>query len=537
VINLTRTFRRAFGGRGYGEERAKKAPATAGDRREASETRPIDIRDDDPLLRHFQETSGAVALDELELDSDALRALRAAGVRLVVPLISQGELIGLLNLGARLSEQEYSADDRQLLEKLATQAAPAVRVAQLVQEQQAEVRARERLEQELRVAHLIQLQFLPKKLPELPGWQVAAFYRAAREVGGDFYDFIELPDDRIGVVVGDVTGKGVPAALVMATTRSMLRTEAPRLLSPRAVLERANDLLHEDIPPNMFVTCLFGVLHWPSGRFIFANAGHNLPCLRTERGEVTELRATGMPLGLMPGMRYEERAAVLGPRCSMLLYSDGLAEAHGTNREMFGFPRVREVVGRGPDGQPLIGTVLDELRSFTGAGWEQEDDVTLVTISRSVGVPDRSVLAEFTLPSVAGNEREAMERVAAAVRPLGLPQRRLERLKTAVAEATMNAIEYGNEGRADVPVRLRVLQRDDAVVVQVTDQGGLRGIPEPEPPDIEAKLAGLQKPRGWGLFLIKNMVDEFHVRTEGDEQTVELVMRLGIGSENVDDAR
>ncbi|HEY8758275.1 MAG TPA: GAF domain-containing protein, partial [Candidatus Limnocylindria bacterium] len=219
MISLTRTFRRAFGGRGVAPTADTRAPSRA----RVLETPPIDIAANDPILAYFHAGSGAVAIDDLELDSPAVRALRGAGVKLVVPLISQGELIGLLNLGRRLSDQDYSTDDRRLLEKLAAQASPAVRVAQLVREQEVEVRARERMSQELRVAQLIQQQFLPKSVPNLPGWQVAAFYRAAAEVGGDFYDFIDLPDGRLGLIVGDVTGHGVPAALVMATTRSVLR--------------------------------------------------------------------------------------------------------------------------------------------------------------------------------------------------------------------------------------------------------------------------------------------------------------------------
>ena len=150
-----------------------------------------------------------------------------------MPLVTQGELIGLLNLGPRLSDQDYSGDDRRLLESLAAQAAPAVRVGQLVREQEAEIRSRERLEQELQVAKLIQQHFLPRTLPDLPGWQIDAHYRPAREVGGDFYDFIALDDGRVGIVIGDVTDKGVPAALVMAATRSVLRAAAQRLGRPR----------------------------------------------------------------------------------------------------------------------------------------------------------------------------------------------------------------------------------------------------------------------------------------------------------------
>jgi serine phosphatase RsbU (regulator of sigma subunit) len=229
-----------------------------------------------------------------------VRALRAAGVRLALPLVSQGELVGLINLGQRLSEQDYSSDDRRLLGNLATQAAPAVRVAQLVRQQQLEALERQRIEQELRVARLIQQTFLlPKEVPHVAGWEVSAYYQPARAVGGDFYDFIYYPDGRIGFVIGDVTDKGVPAALVMATTRSLLRSAAERLVAPGAVLERTNELLVEDIPPKMFVTCLYALLEPATGHLVYANAGHDVPYLRTAEG-VVELRARGMPLGLLP---------------------------------------------------------------------------------------------------------------------------------------------------------------------------------------------------------------------------------------------
>ena len=133
----------------------------------------------------------------------------------------------------------------------------------------------------MRVATLIQQQFLPRELPHLPEWQVAAYYGPARAVGGDFYDFIEMPDGRIGIAVGDVTDKGVPAALVMARTHSILRAEATRSDSPGEILGRANDLLVPEMPAQMFVTCLFAILDPATGRIVLANAGHNLPYVRT----------------------------------------------------------------------------------------------------------------------------------------------------------------------------------------------------------------------------------------------------------------
>ena len=367
---------RGRAGRGPGGPEAK---ADAG--RSAALPDDFSLPQQDPLRAFLLSQAGAVDISRLELASPALASLKAAGVVLVVPLVSSGELIGLLNLGPRLSERGYSADDRRLLSALAGYAAPAMRVGQLVRQQQAEARDRERIEQELKVAQLIQQQFLPKSLPDLPSWHVAAFYRPARTVGGDFYDFVPLPDGRLMVVIGDVTDKGVPAALVMASTHALLRGAAPRLISPGPVLAHVNDLLCADIPAHMFVTCLALVLDPATGLLEFANAGHDVPYVRTEGG-VAELRARGMPLGLMPCMEYEEKTFQMRPGDSVLLHSDGLAEAHNADREMFGFPRVAALVGNSEAGEALIDACLAALAAFTGPDHDQEDDITLVTIER-----------------------------------------------------------------------------------------------------------------------------------------------------------
>ena len=234
----------------------------------------------------------------------------------------------------------------------------------------------------MQVARSIQQTLLPRELPALRGWQMANFYQPARYVGGDFYDFIYFPDGRLGIVIGDVSGKGVPAALVMATTRSLIRFAAHRLISPGKVLHRVNNLLDPDIPPNMFVTCQFALLDPSSGQILFANAGHNLPFLHCS-DQSTELRATGMPLGLMPDSEYEERETTLDAGDYMLFYSDGLSEAHNPKQEMYGRERLQAVIEKTHgDGTGLISNLLSELNAFTGPNWEQEDDITLLAIQR-----------------------------------------------------------------------------------------------------------------------------------------------------------
>jgi serine phosphatase RsbU (regulator of sigma subunit)/anti-sigma regulatory factor (Ser/Thr protein kinase) len=544
------------------ETETVQAPGRQLPRRPAPE---VELAVNDPIIAYFQSAPGAVEIDKLDLDSPGLRALKENGVKLTVPLVSQGELIGLLNLGPRLSEQEYSADDRGLLNNLATQAAPALRVAQLVRQQQAEVQARERIEQELRVARLIQQTLLPKELPVLEGWKLATHYQPARAVGGDFYDFIHLQDGRLALVVGDVTDKGVPAALVMATTRSILRSAAEHFDSPGQVLERANNLLTPDIPPNMFVTCLYAILDPESGKLVYANAGHDLPHRRHKHG-IEELRATGMPLGLIPEMRYEQKETFLEPGDSILFYSDGLVEAHNSQREMFGFERLKEFIACHPGGSGLIEFMLEKLAEFTGPEWEQEDDVTFLSLERvdesvrsgevieetdyssmlstsisSTGTQDAVVptgetalvRADFNETSKPGNERQVIQRVEASLRDVNLTSEQMERLKTAVGEAAMNAMEHGNQYNPDLPVSVRVVASESAVTVTIIDQGSQHTFPKPETPDIEAKLAGLQSSRGWGLFLIKNMVDEMIVSGDENHNKVELIVYL----EGAKDAR
>jgi serine phosphatase RsbU (regulator of sigma subunit) len=268
--------------------------------------------------------------------------------------------------------------------KIAEEWAEGSDIAQLTQARlEQEIGERERVEQELRVARRIQQASLPKEVPQLEGWQISPYYQPAREVGGDFYDFHLLSEGRLGVVVGDATGKGVPAALVMSTTCSMLQavSEALDSISPGEVLSRVNETLVDRIPQNMFVTCFYGVLDPKSATFTYANAGHDLPYLW--HGGAEELRARGMPLGLMPEMSYEQKEIVLEPTDSALLYSDGLVEAHDPQGEMFGFPRLRALVAEYAEERSLGEALLEELYSFVGEGWEQEDDITLLTLRRS----------------------------------------------------------------------------------------------------------------------------------------------------------
>jgi serine phosphatase RsbU (regulator of sigma subunit) len=343
------------------------------------------VAGDDPLLAYLVSHPGVLEVERLQLDSEALRDLDSQGAEILLPLVSQGELLGLLILWPRARGQRYTLDSFLLLSSLAQQVAQSLRVVELVQEQQAQAIERERIEQELRTARKIQQSLLPTSLPDPPGWQIATYYHPAREVGGDFYDFLPFEDGRLGIVIGDVSGKGIPAAMLMSSTRSLLRAASQMAASPGEVLARVNELLCADTLPGMFVTCFYASLDPVSGRLRYANAGHELPYRRSGEG-VCELYATGMPLGLMSGMQYEEQEALVTAGEHMLLYSDGLVESHNPDREMFGFPRLKQLISASAfdaPGDGFINLLLQELKCFTGEGWEQEDDVTLVVLQRT----------------------------------------------------------------------------------------------------------------------------------------------------------
>jgi serine phosphatase RsbU (regulator of sigma subunit) len=271
-------------------------------------------------------------------------------------------------------ESQFNEMAEQLVESFAQR--------QVLAEQSARREERARIEQEMRSAHYIQQSLLPEEVADIPGWHIEKFYQPAREVGGDLYDFLALPDGRIGFVIGDATGHGVPSALIMATTSATLHaTAASGVTSPGKVLEKVNNLLQKHIPNGTFATCFYATLDPTYGMLRFANAGHNLPYL-SRNGKVFELHAKGMPLGLMPEQEYIEGELVITSQDYILFYTDGLVEAHNEQHEMFGSPRLKQRIQENATSECLIETLKKDLQGFTGSRWEQEDDITLVLLRK-----------------------------------------------------------------------------------------------------------------------------------------------------------
>jgi sigma-B regulation protein RsbU (phosphoserine phosphatase) len=309
--------------------------------------------------------------------------VRAEGFRghAIVPLLVEDRSIGTLVLDTR-QPRLLDDDEVRFLRLIANQAAIAIEKARLYQ---AELQ-RQQFEHELDVGRQIQLGLLPRSCPTVPGWECAAIYEPARQVGGDFYDFFNLPGKppRQGIVIADVATKGVPAALFMALSRTMIRTTALSGRSPAAALARANDLIRQDSRSDLFVSAFYGILDPDTGRLVYANAGHTRPLwLQAATGQVSELEGRGIVLGILPAIGIEEREVQIAPGDLLILYTDGVTEAADADDRLFGVQRLREIVTsfRSAAAQEVLVAILDAVRSYAGRA-PAADDLTLVVIKR-----------------------------------------------------------------------------------------------------------------------------------------------------------
>lgn len=308
--------------------------------------------------------------------------LPGARYLLGLPISVEGSPQGLIVVGDKESRRgvgPFLPSDRRTLGLFANQAAIALENARL----HLAALERERLEREMHLAAEIQRQILPKGAPQVSGFQLVGWNRPARQVGGDYYDLFTLSDGRLGLVVGDVSGKGMPAALLVSTLHSALRLLFDQAGFGPSLLERLNRHILESSMPNKFITMLLAELEPWSGNLRYLNAGHNPGLLLHVDGRVEELSPGGVPIGLLPGSRYQPREVVVEPGDILCLYSDGITEADSVDEEEFGTERVVDVLRRHA-GRPLQ-EVLDDLENAVtlfSQGRPQYDDQTLVLLRR-----------------------------------------------------------------------------------------------------------------------------------------------------------
>lgn len=327
-------------------------------------------REGQPIL-----TSDAQSDDRFSMRESVL-SLKLRAI-LCVPMHTKDRISGVIYVDNRLQAGIFTAEDRDLLTAIASSAAIAIENARLYQV----AVEKGRLERELQMAYDVQAGLLPRQVPQFPGWEFAAKWQPAREVAGDYYDFIPLNEDQLGVVIADVSDKGMPAALFMTLTRSIIRASTQLTGSPAQGIAHANRLLCADATRGMFVTLFYALLH-PSGRITYVNAGHNPPLLyRNGEEEPTALTRTGMALGVEVDTLYEQRSVQLAPEDYVLLYTDGVVDATDSDFQSFGLGRLQNVAG-GRIGAPAleVATGLEQaVRDFTGTG-NPYDDLTWVVM-------------------------------------------------------------------------------------------------------------------------------------------------------------
>lgn len=299
-----------------------------------------------------------------------------------VPLHNaEGEVIGVLQAVNSIGRDGFDNSDLELLMSLANQAAIAIEREQLVQK---EIVA-QRYSEQLDTAHSIQYQFLPKSAPEIAGYQVYGTSTPAQQIGGDYFDFLQIDENRIGFVIADVVGKGVPAALLMANLRSTLRTVAFTGAWPEDLITQVNDYMIPDLKIGQFITLFYGELEKSTNKFRYVNAGHNPPMvLRGKNGQIEELTVGGPILGIIKNFGYEEGSIIVEPGDILCLFTDGVTEAMNDQNEQFDETRLRVVLKscKKNDAKCVIDAINEAVDSFTGPK-EKDDDRTMIAIIRT----------------------------------------------------------------------------------------------------------------------------------------------------------
>ena len=298
---------------------------------------------------------------------------------LCVPLLIRSRLTGMLTVYNKKAASGFTEDDQRLLSIIAAQSAQIVENARLFEEEQTYLHLRE----EVRLAFEIQTSLLPKIPPDVPGYDITGASFPAETVGGDYFDYIPLADDHLGLCVGDVSGKGLPASLVMANVQATLRGQAPWADTVSTCLERANKLLCQSTGKGTFVTLFYGILDPHRHLLHYANAGHNKPLLRTAAGDITRLELGSLVLGCLPDHVYEETTLPFAPGDVLLIYSDGLTEAMNPAREQFEEKRLSALLKEyaTQPAQTLIDRIVEEVKRYVGAA-SPHDDLTLLVVKR-----------------------------------------------------------------------------------------------------------------------------------------------------------
>ena len=300
---------------------------------------------------------------------------------LSVPMNVKGKMIGLLTVFNKKTNVGFSNNDQRLLGIISGQSAQIIENARLYREEQALIH----LQEEMRLAYEIQVDLLPKFQPKFLGYQIAGKSIPAKDVGGDYFDFIQIHADRLAFCIADISGKGIPAAILMANLQASLRGQAKLDKSCKDCVSFTNDILYHNTAPNKFATLFYGILNNVTHEITYCNAGHNEPFLFSKDNNVTKLSVGGLVAGIMPSYAFNETSIPILPGELLILFSDGVTEAMNINEEEFNEDRLREVIlnNRNESPENLIDIIFKEVKKFCG-NTPQMDDITIVIIKREI---------------------------------------------------------------------------------------------------------------------------------------------------------
>ncbi len=299
---------------------------------------------------------------------------------LCVPMMIKGKLIGYLVVFNKKDKSDFTEEDKRLLSIIAVQSAQIIENGRLYEEEKAFFS----LKEEMRLAAEIQQRLMPDKIPEISGYQISAISIPAKEVGGDYYDFFDLEDGRTGVCLGDITGKGITAALLMSNLQAALRSQSLIYTDCAMSVQNTNKLLFRSTEASKFATLFYLVLDSVNHNLEYCNGGHDTPLLFKQKGDEVELPATGMLLGFMEESEYKKEKIEIDNGDILLIYSDGVTEAMNVEKKEFGLEKVKDLIRNNmSEGAEIIkGKILDEIKLHT-SGAEQSDDITLIILKRN----------------------------------------------------------------------------------------------------------------------------------------------------------
>lgn len=331
------------------------------------------------FIGYVAQTGESIVCPDVSKDSRYFPARSRTRSEMVAPIVSNNEVIGVFDLECD-ELNAYDEDDLSVLQLLASQVAIIIEKVKLHEQ----LLEKKRLEAQIEIARQVQLELLPEDDPKLKGFDISAYIFPAEEVSGDYYDWVKIFDDQIGIIIADAAGKGIPAALLMAFLRASLRAGMQIGYAPHVALAKVSNLLWDSVEDNQFITAIYGILDDTNKTLVFSNAGHNPPLLVKENGDFKLIEYGDMPLGVFRNMRYHQHFLRFDRGDLLVLYTDGIIEATNQEGEEFGLERfiAKVIEGRKLSAKELIRFLEESLREFT-AKEKPSDDITFFIVKRN----------------------------------------------------------------------------------------------------------------------------------------------------------